>query len=196
MHKNRFERSYRDTTPIKGVVTRETNSYRKITESKGKITLTCPICLLTFERYACWAKRYKVQYCGRGCMAEGRKIIVMLQCEHCKKDIESNPTRAKWQRFCDKECSKAFTRANRRIPHNSADYKQVIATINKVCIVCKTEQGPWYIRGIVPISTPPYVSIEQAKIYCKSCGHKDQGKFISNHPEAIQQRYKPGENKR
>jgi hypothetical protein len=94
MKPNRFERSYRDTTPLKDVVAKHFSALTPIARSSGKIGLNCDFCGLPFETYSCWAKRTAHHYCGRACSSAAKEKKEQVNCVICGASFEIIPSLA------------------------------------------------------------------------------------------------------
>lgn len=102
---NRFERSMRETFPLKDGMSNHTSNKTKLSRSSSKVSLNCDMCGIGFEKYACWAKRTKNHYCGRGCSNEAKRRVAERQCIECGKHMEMIPGNLDRLSTCSKECS-------------------------------------------------------------------------------------------
>jgi len=108
MKPNRFERDYKDTAAPSSGMVRETSNKTKLDKAHGKICLSCDLCGILFETYACWAKRASRHYCSRACASEGKITQAENTCVICgdtfmtkKSDSEANR-----KTTCSTECRK------------------------------------------------------------------------------------------
>lgn len=119
--------------------------------SSGKVSLSCPICGLIFERYACWAKRVNVSYCSRACSAEGRRIEVEMQCRNCGENFTIKPSKVGIIFSCSIRCRDAHTRKNSKTKRKSGwkEYKKAAQHFKSngcECRTCGTNVGPFVAR--------------------------------------------------
>lgn len=105
MKPNRFERNWRDTIPLKSGVRGETSNPTKLSRSSSKISLNCDMCGISFEKYACWAKRTSNHYCGRGCANEAKRRVAERRCIECGKHMLMIPSNLTRISTCSTECS-------------------------------------------------------------------------------------------
>jgi hypothetical protein len=75
-----------------------------IAANSGKVLLDCPVCGISFLRYACWAKRKKVSYCGKGCADEAKRRPTAMTCVVCAKEFVGVPSEVGRIVTCSKEC--------------------------------------------------------------------------------------------
>ncbi len=159
--------------PVKGASTWERSNPTPVPRNKGKIGLNCDLCTLPFEKYACWAKRVKHNYCSRACANEARKIEIPSECVVCKKEMLLTPSDLPKITTCSYECSRKRRTVSNTNLRSSPEYKRIVKrlTANPVCTECGTLTGPWVVRGIHTWVEDglAYASGENAKLYCKHC---------------------------
>jgi len=99
-----FERSYRDTIPIKDVFTNYKPQKTKLINTVGEIEISCDMCGLIFLKHACWVKRCRYNYCSMACRNESMRINITKQCIICGKIFITTPQG--WFRHvtCGRKC--------------------------------------------------------------------------------------------
>jgi hypothetical protein len=97
--------------PPAGGMAKEIPAVGKLARTAGKIVMTCPVCLLDFERYLCHAKRVKVNYCGRACSSVGAERKSVYACIVCSKPMLLNPSDSTRVSTCSTECSSEYRTA-------------------------------------------------------------------------------------
>ena len=68
----------------------EINNVATISRTHGKITMSCPICFILFERFACHVRPGQISaYCSRACAGKGSSIrgTKEVNCVVCGKKI-------------------------------------------------------------------------------------------------------------
>jgi hypothetical protein len=101
-----FERSYRDTTPVNGVKTKEMSCSTKIGRVHGDITINCDLCGISYETYACWAKRTNNHYCSKACTSAAKEFKIKKACIVCGTEFDVTLTQAKRICTCSRKCLK------------------------------------------------------------------------------------------
>lgn len=110
MKPNRFERNYRDTpAPAEGVQ-REFSNKTPMGRSAGKIAMSCDHCGLSYETYACWAKRTARHFCSRACANAAKEVRVEKSCVICGTVFTATPSTVDKSSTCSRKC----LRENRR----------------------------------------------------------------------------------
>lgn len=104
MKPNRFERSYRDTIPVNGVTTKSLSNPTPMSRSAGKIGMSCDHCGMTYETYACWAKRVARHYCSKACANAGKETPIEKTCAVCGETFITTPAAAWKFSTCSKKC--------------------------------------------------------------------------------------------
>lgn len=104
MKPNRFERSYRDTIPLEGVTTKSLSNSIPMSRSAGKISMSCDHCGMTYETYACWAKRVARHYCSKACANAGKETPIEKTCAVCGETFITTPAAAWKFSTCSKKC--------------------------------------------------------------------------------------------
>lgn len=69
-----------------------TSTLTTMARASGKIGLNCGHCGLSFETYACWAKRKKNHYCGKACSDAAKVRRVKVNCVVCGAEFEGIPS--------------------------------------------------------------------------------------------------------
>lgn len=145
-------------------------------ERSRAMTITCPICYTRFNRPPCHVARSAVNYCSRGCQAEGRKVRVHTTCIICENDMEQTPSNAARVVTCSKKCSSIRRRNLDRPPRKTsfAAYKKSVNEIIKsgACSHCGVRHGPWAVRGVnVKVSQDGevYADASTAELWCRNC---------------------------
>jgi hypothetical protein len=82
----------------------EQSNLTPLSRKTGKIVLDCPICFISFERYACWAKRKKVCYCSKACADEAKRRPQKFTCVVCATDFTSIPSMVGRLVTCSEAC--------------------------------------------------------------------------------------------
>lgn len=171
-------RSLRDTAPPSTGLLAHISNTRPLSQSAGKVGLTCAQCGLHFERYACWLKNKNKTYppcCSRACSAEQRKMFrVDVACYVCKTEMKLTQSQLGKKTTCSKACSDS----KRRGPQPRLDRnKESKAALMKIaargtCSCCGTSSGPWVIRGF-DVSADEHgalqIRTEQATLWCRHC---------------------------
>ena len=93
-------------------MSREISGLTTLARQTGKIRLDCPICGLSFERYACHARKSKVCYCGKACSDEAKRKPVQVTCVECGVIFFSIPAEVSRGKYCT--CSKSCRSIHRR----------------------------------------------------------------------------------
>ncbi len=97
--------------PAKGM-SHERSGLTALARQTGKIRLDCPICGISFERYACHARKSKVCYCGKGCADEAKRRPVEVTCVECGVVFISIPAEVSRGKYCT--CSKSCRSIHRK----------------------------------------------------------------------------------
>lgn len=89
----------------------ERSGMTELSRITGKVRLECPVCGISFERYACWVKRKKVCYCSKACGDEAKRRPVEVRCVVCSATIVSTPSMvAKGVSTCSNACMRIHRR--------------------------------------------------------------------------------------
>ena len=85
---------------------KEISNKTPLARTTGKVQLDCPICALSFERYACWAKRHKINYCSKACADEAKRRPIECTCVVCGGIFISTPAEVSRKRIvtCSDRC--------------------------------------------------------------------------------------------
>lgn len=165
--------TFTDLLPIKGVSTWERSQLTPLPRNRGKIGINCDLCGLPFEKYACWAKRSKRNYCSRACANEAKKIEVPSECVVCKKEMLVTPSELPKITTCSYACSRKRRTVNNANTRSSPEYRRIVKrmTADPVCTTCGTFTGPWVVSGIRTWVEDGLAcaSGEDAKLYCRHC---------------------------
>ena len=106
MKPNRFERSYRDTTPLVHGAYKDDAQLTPLSRIHGRIHLNCDNCNIVFTKHSSACKGYK-NYCSRTCASEGRKIP--KTCIICGTRFKGS-----WRKTCSADCkTEAYARIRR-----------------------------------------------------------------------------------
>lgn len=105
-----FSESYRDIAPPKNGLRAEGSNKTKLSRSAGKIGLNCDHCGLSFETWACWAKKHANHYCSKACTDAAKIYKVKKNCIICGKEFEVIESRVAKVVTCSRAC----LRANRK----------------------------------------------------------------------------------
>ena len=173
----RYINNYRDTVPLSNVSVGYRPNLTKLATTQGKITLSCDLCDMEYETYACWAKRVTNHYCSRACAGEAKRIEVPTNCVVCDKDMISTPSNLTKIRTCSYECfrlKKMSKIKSKKGYYNSLEYKQITKDFLKVsvCSKCEITHGPWVVQGIktgLKENGLPFADGSDAKLVCKHC---------------------------
>ena len=103
---NKFERSYRDTTPIRGVVAREYSNPTPLHRSVGMLAFSCDHCGIPILKHFAHAKRANKHFCGRGCADAARRVRVSRLCVVCNCSFEVIPSALNKIVTCSRKCLK------------------------------------------------------------------------------------------
>lgn len=106
MKPNRFERNYRDTIPQNKVTTKSLSNATPMSRSAGKIGMSCDHCGMSYETYACWAKRVARHYCSKACSNAGKETPVEKECSICGTVFITTPSAACKHSTCSRKCLK------------------------------------------------------------------------------------------
>ena len=96
-------------TPANGM-SHESNGLTALSRVTGKVSLDCPVCGMSFERYACWAKRKKVCYCSKACSDESKRRPVEMKCVVCSSMFMNIPSQSSKIVTCSDTCMKSKRR--------------------------------------------------------------------------------------
>lgn len=173
MRRERFERNYRDTLPLKDVETFERAQLTKLTRNAGKVEVSCGHCEMIFEKYACWAKRSKNHFCSRACHNAARILRFPKDCVVCGTEMMLTPADMPKFSTCSKDCLRK-NRSQENGKHTSSiDYKRVADELrkNEVCASCGVTVGPWSVMGIRTYLEDGIVKADAsyAKLWCRKC---------------------------
>ena len=116
----------------------------------SKLPFNCDYCGVSFEKYACWAKRTAHHYCGRACASAAKVIRIPKNCVVCDAEIFLTPTYYNRVATCSKECMRKKRVRNNTNLCSSPDYVTIVKRLRKnaVCKNCGTTKGPWIARGV------------------------------------------------
>lgn len=149
-----------------------------ISRSKGKLGFVCPVCLLSFERFAAWAKKVDVNYCSRECAGIGRRVRVIIHCITCESPFEVVPSNLGKLTTCSKLCSSLRRRGTTPNPRSAAVALQFIRDFIREgrCIKCRASAGPWAVRGLIvtfPEHDFPQIETSKVTLWCRQCHLED-----------------------
>lgn len=166
------------TVPPKGGADRFFSNLTPLSRTTGKLSFVCPICGISFEKPAAWAKRTENHYCSRACSAEGKKVRVETHCVVCGKAMEQIPSSVARITTCGKLCSSIRRRSDAPKHTGFAVYQKAIKDIaaNGFCCKCGNVHGPWVVRSLkVVISEDKSVRVDadSAQLWCKHCHLED-----------------------
>jgi hypothetical protein len=82
----------------------EISNMAPLSRTSSKLGFVCEVCGTAFERYACWAKRHKVNSCGKACADEAKRIRVEKICVVCFKKFVTSPVMAARYVTCSRGC--------------------------------------------------------------------------------------------
>lgn len=162
------------------------NNKTPISRSSSKVSLCCAVCGLVFERYAAWAKKAAVHYCGRGCASEGRKIVVECICAVCGVAYQSNPSKSTRVVTCSRRC---FRLKKIRDPDNLLDRLEAIQARDEIaadathCAKCKGMFGEETrcVEGLIATLSDDSVTVivdtSSARVVCRPCHMEKTGKI-------------------
>lgn len=147
----KFERSYRDTIPILGVLTKVLSNRTKATRVHGILSFSCEICGLAFTKPAAWAKRSNHHYCSRACASEAkRKPRIIKLCIVCAKEFSVSPWQDERYVTCGREClgmsRKETTFVNGLVSMAMAQPKNSVAFACKTCAKIYYRWPSWLKR--------------------------------------------------
>lgn len=171
-------RHLRDTAPPAAGLSVHISSTKPISQSAGKVSLTCAQCGLHFERYACWIKRSNRTYpacCSRACAAEQRKMFrVDVACSVCNAEMNLTPSALGKKTTCSKACSDIKKRGPQPNLKGNKASKDAIMKIaaRGTCSCCGNNVGPWVIRGFDVSADEQgtlHINSEQATLWCRAC---------------------------
>lgn len=172
-----------DTAPPLNVGSLWLSNRTSIARQSAKIGLVCPICGLRFERYASQARRSNVNYCGRGCAAEGKRTEVERNCDVCGKSMLVRPSNLQRKTTCSPECASAKKRSRGKThrPGSLAAYRRAVEAVSErsLCSSCGKAHGPWVVRGVTtstPVGEMPTADSTGAVLLCRQCHLKDVAK--------------------
>jgi hypothetical protein len=166
------------STPPKGGAVRYFSNLTPLSRDAGKLAFVCPICGISFEKPAAWAKRCENHYCSRACCTEGRKVRIETHCVVCGKAMEQTPSDAARITTCGKHCSSIRRRSDTPRPSSFALYKKAAKNIveNGACCKCGKKHGPWIVRCLNVVlgnDNNVHVDADSARLWCKHCHLKD-----------------------
>jgi hypothetical protein len=162
------------TAPPKYVAQLGLNNKTTLMRTIGMLGFTCPVCGLTFEKPAAWAKRSNINYCSRECSNEGRKVRIHTKCVVCGVDMEQTPSDASKITTCGKRCSSIRRRRGTPSPGSFTAYKSEMKRIAEagVCSQCGVQHGPWVIRGIkseLVVDAMLIIDHTSGSLWCRPC---------------------------
>lgn len=166
------------TIPPKSGMVRTTSNRTPLYRSAGKLSFDCPVCGISFEKPAAWAKRVSNHYCSVACTNEAKKVRIETHCVVCGKAMEQTPSDAARVTTCGKKCSSIRRRSKNPKPKAFLAYKEVIKQIAQrgVCVLCGAKHGPWVVRGLngeIGADNELSVTATDAELWCKHCHLKD-----------------------
>lgn len=145
-----YENHYKQITPPKGGLQKEGSQLTGLARNKSKLPFNCDHCGMAFEKYACWAKRVKHNYCSRACASAAKVIRFPKECVVCGVEMLLTPTLMKRVAACSTACMRkrrVTTNCNMR---SSPDYTAIAKRLKKdaTCDACGTKKGPWRVVGV------------------------------------------------
>jgi len=188
MKPNRYEDQIYKTTPPKGGLGRMGSNLTPISRSSKRLSFTCPVCGIIFERLACQAKG-KLIHCSRECANISRTTRYEIDCVVCGSKRIIHPSTHKKNKYyttcgadaCHREIwnlPKILERPSLRRAYRDAR-EEVISTHNK-CANCDcTSAEQWVVRGLLQIGES--FSIENAELWCKHCHLTETAPLGSHH---------------
>lgn len=185
-----FERSYRDTVPIRGVTAKPITQMAPVSKTHGKLCFVCPICQVSFERFACWIRRgQQAVYCSRACSYESKKIVVEVGCVVCGESMLLKPSQLPKKVTCSYKCMR-LKRLKKEVNYGCLEYLAVIHEVENrgKCSRCDAIHGPWVVEGVTvkrAEGSLPVADGSSAILVCRHCHMKK----IS--PEGHSARYTP-----
>ena len=193
----RYINNYRDTVPLTNVSPGYRPNLTKLATTQGKISLSCDLCDMEYETYACWAKRHQHHYCSRACAWQASRIEVPTNCVVCDKDMIVTPSDFLKIKTCSRECfrlKKMNPNKKRKGYYSALEYKEIAKSFLKisVCNKCGVTHGPWVVQGIktgLKENGLPFADGSDAKLVCKHC-HLDGYASIAS--QAAQVKRKEG----
>ncbi|UOF76720.1 endonuclease [Caudoviricetes sp.] len=103
---SKFERSYRDTIPVNGVVTIEFSNKTPLHRSRGMLAMECDHCGLPIMKHYVQAAKYASHFCGRACASAARRVRIKQTCCVCGSEYEVVPSDANRTVTCSRKCLK------------------------------------------------------------------------------------------
>jgi len=104
---------------------------------KPKVSFVCPVCQKPFEKLNSQLKSSQKVYCSQPCAYKGRSLgfskrivnkpyrikqsrqkTVIVQCQSCKKDIQTIPSLQDRKKFCSLKCQSDLQRQNMKGSNN------------------------------------------------------------------------------
>lgn len=164
----------------------ERSNLTKLSRSSAMVCLTCPVCGINFERYACHAKRYSVSYCSMACRNEGQRIYTLIPCRNCGNDFAVIPSKIGKLFSCSNKC-KGLQKRQKGVLFSSnwVEYKKAADLAKKSgckCKDCGTIEGPFYARYVQADEGWSIEDISSAmRVQCKKCYWLEKLSLTPNH---------------
>ena len=169
MKPSRYDRSI---APPKDGMKYQWSQLTGILRNKSKLSLNCDHCGLSFEKYACWAKRCARHYCGRACACAAKIIRFPKDCVICGTVMMLNASLALRKFTCSSACMRKKRVTSNVNMRSSPDYMAIAKRLKKnaVCKLCGTLNGPWAVMGI-KIWVEDNLSCAEGSEACLVCRH-------------------------
>lgn len=160
-------------------MTKELSNLSGLSSTHGMMYLKCPICFITFGRYACQVARVENPTCSYACAGKAREVRIFTPCIVCGAEMEQTPSEAARVVTCGKRCSR-IRRSSGNItpikPQGAKVYRDRVKDIQSLskCESCETTLGPWAIRGLeFDYSGAEPVMVADGHLWCRACHLKD-----------------------
>lgn len=145
-----YDAHYRHIVPPTSGLLNQGSQLTPIAKVKSKLPFDCDHCGLSFEKYACWAKRSAHQYCSRACAWAAKVIRIPKNCVVCNTEMLLKPSNYARISTCSKPCLRKNRVTNNSGLRSSPDYISIVNRLKKstLCNTCNTTNGPWVVAGI------------------------------------------------
>lgn len=179
-----YEHHYKQQLPPKEGLQYQGSQLTPLARIKAKLPFNCDYCGLAFEKYACWAKRSKHNYCSRACSNAAKVIRFPKECLVCNTVMLLTPTLMKRVSTCSSACMRKKRTKNNSNTRSSPDYIEILKRLkkNEKCRSCQTTSGPWVVAGIRRWIEDGLscANGDEAYLLCKNCHLKSVAHLSKN----------------
>lgn len=154
---------------------KELSNLSGLNRTHGMMYLTCPICFITFGRYACQVARVENPTCSYACAGKAREVRVFKPCIVCGVEMEQTPSEADRVVTCSKRCRFIRKTQGRGQPvrlGSTGVYRAAVKELYALggCAKCATKIGPWAVRGLQFEFVDGYAVMKSSgELWCRAC---------------------------